>query len=89
MKNTGELREKAVAGLLWTGGEKILFEIVHFGIGMVLARLLTPADYGVIGMLSIFIAISYSFLESGFSSALIQKKDCTNTDYSTAFFFNL
>jgi len=58
-------------------------------IGLVLARLLMPSEFGLIGMVTIFIAISTSFINSGFSSALIRKKNCTDTDYSTVFYYNL
>ena len=51
--------------------------------------MLSPSDYGVIGMLAIFFAIAQTFIDSGFGSALIRKKDCTNVDYSTAFYFNI
>jgi teichuronic acid exporter len=57
--------------------------------GLVLARLLLPSDYGMIGMLSVFLAISQTFVDSGFSSALIQKNNRTDVDYSTVFFFNI
>ena len=56
---------------------------------IILTRLLTPSDYGLIGMLTVFIAISEIFIQSGFGDALIQKKECNEDDYSTAFYFNL
>lgn len=83
------LQKKALTGMAWMGGERILFEAVHFLIWLVFARLLTPADYGVVGMLAIFMAIANAFLDCGFSSALIQKKDLGEDDFSTAFWFNL
>ena len=54
-----------------------------------LARILSPGDYGIIGMLSIFFALATTFQDSGFGSALIQKKSRTDEDYSTVFFFNI
>jgi O-antigen/teichoic acid export membrane protein len=54
-----------------------------------MARLLEPSDYGVIGMLAIFLAISQTFIDSGFSNALIRKQDRTETDFSTVFYFNI
>ena len=51
--------------------------------------MLTPREFGLIGMITIFIAVSESFINSGFSSALIRKKECTQADYSTVFFYNL
>jgi len=62
---------------------------ISFIVGIVLARLLTPHEFGLIGMITIFIAISTSFINSGFGNALIQKKNCTQKDYSTVFYFNL
>lgn len=62
---------------------------MQFVVGIILARILSPREFGLIGMLTIFIAISQSFIDSGFSSALIRKKKCTQTDYSTIFYFNL
>lgn len=82
-------KTKAVNGMLWTFLEKMSLQVCQFVIGIVLARLLMPEDYGVIGMLAIFMAIAQSLLDSGFNRALIQKKDRTNVDYSTIFYFNL
>lgn len=83
------LKSSAVNGAIWTGVEKFTRQGVQFLIGIVLARKLSPDDFGVIGMLTIFIAIAQTFTDSGLSSALIQKKDRTDTDCSTIFFFNL
>ncbi|EJX01931.1 lipopolysaccharide biosynthesis protein, partial [gut metagenome] len=58
-------------------------------IGIILARLLSPEDFGIVGMLAIFIAIAQTFADSGLQSALIQKKDCTEADCSTIFYFNI
>ena len=60
-----------------------------FLIGIVLARLLTPSEYGLIGMAGVFIFVTYVFVDSGFSTALIQKQTCTSADYSTVFYLNL
>lgn len=84
-----KLKNSVVSGVLWTGTEKLLRQVVQFCIGIVLARLLSPGDYGVIGMLTIFIVISQAFADSGLSSALIQKKDRTDIDFSTMFYFNV
>ena len=62
---------------------------ITFLVGLVLARLLTPAEYGIMAMITIFIAISTSIVDSGFSNALIRKQDAGRVDYSTVFFFNL
>lgn len=75
--------------MVWTAVERFGSQIVQFIIGIVLARLLLPDDYGLIGMLAIFMAISQTFLDCGFANALIQKKDRDEIDYSTVFYFNL
>ena len=68
--------------------DKIWVQIVGFIIGIVLARLLMPEDYGLVGITMIFIAFANVFIEAGFSNALIRKLDVTEADYSTAFYFN-
>ena len=79
----------AIQGTMWVMLERVSVQVCQFIIGIVLARLLVPDDYGVIGMLAIFMAIAQSILDSGFNRALIQKKNRTNVDYSTVFYFNL
>lgn len=83
------LRKKTISAVIWNAIEKFLVKGASFIISIVLARLLSPTDYGLIGMLAIFIALSTIFIESGFAKALIQKQDCTDVDYSTAFYSNL
>ena len=83
------LKEKTISGLLWSFIDSFANFGVQFLIGIVLARILSPREFGLIGMLTIFIALSQSFIDSGFSTALVRKRDCTQTDYSTIFFFNL
>ena len=83
------LKQKAASSMIWTALQKYSTMFVHFISGIILARLLTPHDYGCIGMLSIFIVLSESFIDGGFGSALIQKKKPTQEDYSTIFFWNL
>lgn len=80
---------KFFRGIIWNSIEKILVKGSSFIITVVLARLLTPEDYGIVGMLAIFIALSNVFIESGFSKALIQKQDADDDDYNTAFLTNL
>lgn len=84
-----ELKEKAVSGMVWTSLQRYSKMFIQFISGIILARLLTPYDYGCIGMLMIFIALAESFIDGGFGSALIQKKRPTQEDYSTVFFWNL
>lgn len=84
-----ELKRKALSGVIWSGVQTFSTQGFTFIIGVILARLLTPSDYGLIGMLTIFLAISSTFVNSGFTQALIQKKDSDEKDFSTSFYFNL
>lgn len=83
------VKKEAIKGLSWTTLDRFGTELIQFLITIVLARLLMPSDYGVVGMLAIFIAISDTLLDSGFANALIQKKNRTEVDYSTVFYFNI
>lgn len=83
------LKQKAAAGMVWTALQKYSKMIIQFISGIILARLLTPYDYGCIGMLSIFMVLAEAFIDGGFGSALIQKKRPTQEDYSTIFWWNL
>ena len=83
------LKNTTTKGILWSAVERFSVQGVQFVIMMVMARLLTPDDYGLIGMLAIFIAVAQSLIDSGFSQALIRKQDRTETDNSTVFYFNI
>ena len=85
----GSLKQKAASGMVWTALQKYSTMFIQFVSGIVLARLLTPHDYGCIGMLAIFILLAEAFIDGGFGSALIQKKRPTQEDYSTIFYWNL
>ncbi|GGX04129.1 lipopolysaccharide biosynthesis protein [Aquimarina muelleri] len=82
------LKTKATSGVIWSSIDKSFTMLIQFVFGIILARLLVPEDYGLIGMITIFITLSQAIVESGFSRALIQKKDTDQLDYSTTFFFN-
>lgn len=86
---TVTLREKTVGGLIWSFIGSFSEQGLNFIVGIFLARILTPREFGLIGMTSIFIALSASLIDSGFSNALIRKKDCNQEDYSTVFYFNI
>ena len=73
MKNEQNLKERAIEGTVWKFAEKIGMQLISIVIQIVLARLLLPEDYGVVGLLSIFISISDVFIMQGFTTALIQK----------------
>ena len=75
--------------MVWTAFQKYATIGVQFISGIILARLLTPYDYGCIGMLSIFMLLADTFIYGGFGSALIQKKRPTQDDYSTVFWWNM
>jgi len=85
----GNLREKTLNGFKWTFLDNVGRLGGQFVIGIVLARILTPEDFGLIGMLTIFIVIGRSLTNSGFGQALIQKKDANRIDFSTVFYFNI
>jgi len=89
MKRKQGLRQKAVKGVAWTALQRYSTMLIQFISGIILARLLTPYDYGCIGMLMIFMLLAESFIDGGFGSALIQKKNPTQEDYSTIFFWNI
>lgn len=84
-----ELKQKAIKGVAWNAVNTYSSKGLQFVLGIILARLLTPSDYGLVGMTAIFFAISNTFIDSGFGSALIQKKDRNEDDYSTVFYINL
>jgi teichuronic acid exporter len=83
------IKQKTVNGLLWSFTDSFASQGVQFVVGVILARILSPREFGLIGMLSIFIAISQTFIDSGFTSALIRKNNCSQEDYSTIFYFNI
>jgi O-antigen/teichoic acid export membrane protein len=83
------LKDKTITALIWTALDTVVVKAVGLVISVIIARLLSPSDYGVIGMLAIFIAIAQSMVDGGFGAALIQRKNVTSTDYSTIFYFNI
>ncbi len=76
-------------GFVWSAFERISVQAVQFVLGIILARILTPREYGLVGILLIFIQVASVFVEGGFTKALIQKQDRNQTDLSTVFFFNI
>ncbi|MCK5218628.1 lipopolysaccharide biosynthesis protein [bacterium] len=83
------LKQKTLSGMFWSFTDNFVNQGVNFAVGIILARVLSPKEFGLVGMLTIFITISQSFVDSGFSQALIRKKDCRQADYCTVFYFNL
>ena len=83
------LKQKTLSGLLWTFFETFAIQGFGFIQGIVLARLLMPSDYGLIAMTGVFFAVSYALVDTGFTSALIRKKERTDIDYSTVYVTNV
>lgn len=83
------LKEKTVKGVTWTLTEQVLIRGVNFLIGIILARLLSPTDYGLVGILGVFLTISQTLINGGLTSALIQTKNPSEKDFSTVYFVNL
>ena len=83
------LKKKTVKGVAWTSLDQVLGMGFGFVIGVILARLLSPDDYGLLAMIAVFNAIAFAFLDSGFGNALIRKPNLTEDDNTTAFCFNI
>lgn len=83
------LRKKTISGLIWTFSQQFGVQLINFGVSVVLARLLLPAEFGLLGMIAIFIAIGNSLVDSGMTSSLIRTEKPDDTDYSTVFYTNL
>lgn len=83
------LKNKTVKGTVWSSLERFSVQGIQFAVMIIMARILTPEDYGLVGMLAIFIAISQTLIDSGFSLALIRKQDRSEIDNSTVLYFNI
>ena len=86
---SNDIKSQAVKGVIWSSIERFSIQGVQFVLGIIMARLLTPDDYGLIGMIYVFMSISQVFIDGGFANALIQKQNRTEKDYSTVFYVNL
>ena len=82
-------KNKVVSSMIWKFLERCGFQFVQFFLSIILARLLTPSDYGVIALILVFTQISNVFISSGFGTALIQKKDSDELDFSSVFYLSL
>jgi len=78
-----------LSGFLWSSIERLSVQVVQFILGVIMARILLPNEYGTIGLLAVFIAFLTILVDSGFAKALIQKQNRTQADLSTIFFFNV
>lgn len=83
------LKTKAFKGFAWNSLESVLVKGLSFIVSILIARVVSPDAYGLVGMLSLFLAVSTIFIEGGFSKALVQRKDCSQIDFSTVFYFNI
>ena len=83
------MKGDAHKSLLWSGVQQFVVFGIQFGVGVLLARLLNPYDFGVIAMQGVFFAISNAFIDCGLEGALIQKKECTKADANSAFIYSI
>ena len=83
------LRKKTVKGVGWSFADSLLGQGITFLVGLVLARILSPDEYGLIGIITIFITVLNSIIDSGLSNALIRKTDANDDDYNTLFIANM
>ena len=86
---TQSLKSKVAKGAVWTLMEKLSTQVVGFVVGMILARLLTPNDYGTVALTGIFFAVAGVLVDGGFGNALIQKKDADDLDFNSVFYLNI
>ena len=83
------LKNRTVSGVGWSAADALLGQGVTFLVGIILARILSPDEYGIIGIVTIFTSILTGIVDSGFSNALIRKTDASNEDYNTMFITNM
>jgi O-antigen/teichoic acid export membrane protein len=83
------IKNKTVKGIIWSSIERFSVQSVTFFVLIFMARLLTPSDYGLVGMISVFISVSQAIIDGGFSEALMRKLNRTDSDCSTIFYFNI
>ncbi|MCQ2294019.1 MAG: lipopolysaccharide biosynthesis protein [Bacteroidales bacterium] len=83
------IKSKTIAGLSWSAIDSIASQGITFVIGIILARMLTPKEFGTLGIAMIFVGLFNKFVDCGFSNSLIRKKDIEQIDYNTAFIFNV
>lgn len=81
--------KKTINATKWSAIERLTVQFIQLAISIIIARLLLPTDFGIIGMVAIFLGISQTFIDSGFSQALIYKTNRTSEDSSTVFYFNI
>lgn len=89
MEDPQSIKKQTLNGVKWTALEQFSNQAISFVLGLILARLLSPSDYGTIALLSVFMAVSWVFIDSGLSTGLVRKPDLKDIDCSTVFYFNL
>lgn len=89
MENTSDLKKKGLKSSIWNFLSLLVNQLRNFVVTLVLARLLTPVDFGLIGMAMVLNSILDFFVDFGFSSAIIRKNEVTNVELSTVFWWNL
>ena len=85
----GKLTDKVAKGVFWVLLEKFGIQLSHFVVTLVLARLLTPNDYGTVALLSVFTSVANVLVDAGFGNALVQRKNATQTDFNTVFYISM
>ncbi|NEU08816.1 lipopolysaccharide biosynthesis protein [Flavihumibacter sp. R14] len=83
------LRKKTISGMIWTFGQQFSVQFIGFFVSIILARLLSPAEFGLIGMLSIVITVGRNLMDSGLTSSIVRTEKADNRDFSTVFIINL
>lgn len=89
LKKTGSASQTALGGMFWTFAERISAQLVTLIVSIVLARLLGPDEYAIVGIVAIFVTIANIFVTAGFGSALVQKLNADNVDFSTTLYFSI
>ena len=84
-----DLKKETTRSILWNAIDKVGFQVVAFVVGLVTLRLLSPGDFGLIGALAIFTALSNILTESGFTSAMVRRKHNTDAEYVAVLCFNV
>lgn len=84
-----ENKNAVLSGLFWQYAEKCGAEVIQFVVSIIIARILSPSDYGLIGLITVFISVASVFASSGLGQALVQRKEINNKDYSTVFFYSI
>ena len=83
------LKNKVLTGIAWQYFQRVGYQMIHFVVSLILARLLMPEDFGIVALLGVFVSVSNIFIDSGFSNALIQRKVIDEIDCSSVFYLNV